>query len=231
MKCIVIGLGNYGSILAMELAAQGHEVIGADNRTDKVQNIKDRIATAFVLDAAREDAMSVLPVKEVDVVIVSIGENFGASLRTIALLKQFEAKKIWARAIDEIHRSILLAFNLDRILEPEAYAARMLVQEVTFGERVECFQVDKDYYVLRFRIPRKWIGYGVNDLKLHEEYGIRILSLRRKEQTINAVGISAWEYTVRNELPENELMQEGDELVCYAPYQDFRKLLKDMRAS
>ena len=30
MKYIIIGLGNYGHVLAEELSALGHEVIGAD---------------------------------------------------------------------------------------------------------------------------------------------------------------------------------------------------------
>ena len=51
MKYIIIGLGNYGYVLAEELSAMGHEVIGADNNDSRVESIKDKIATAFVLDA------------------------------------------------------------------------------------------------------------------------------------------------------------------------------------
>ena len=31
MKCIIIGLGTYGKVLAVELTEFGHEVIGADS--------------------------------------------------------------------------------------------------------------------------------------------------------------------------------------------------------
>ena len=61
MKYIIIGLGNYGYVLAEELSAMGHEVIGADNNDSRVESIKDKIATAFVLDATDEQALSVLP--------------------------------------------------------------------------------------------------------------------------------------------------------------------------
>ena len=49
MKYIIIGLGNYGHVLAEELSALGHEVIGVDNSPSRVDNVKEKIATAFVM--------------------------------------------------------------------------------------------------------------------------------------------------------------------------------------
>ena len=48
MKYIIIGLGNYGRVLAEELSALGHEIIGADISESRVDSIKDKVATAFV---------------------------------------------------------------------------------------------------------------------------------------------------------------------------------------
>lgn len=46
MKYIIIGLGNYGRVLAEELSALGHEIIGADISESRVDSIKDKVATA-----------------------------------------------------------------------------------------------------------------------------------------------------------------------------------------
>ena len=73
MKYIIIGLGNYGRVLAEELSALGHEIIGADISESRVDSIKDKVATAFVIDATDEQALSVLPLNSVDIVIVAIG--------------------------------------------------------------------------------------------------------------------------------------------------------------
>lgn len=105
-------------MLAEELSALGHEVIGADVSAGRVDSLKEKIATAFVIDATDEQALSVLPLNSVDVVIVAIGENFGASIRVVALLKQKKVQHIYARAIDAVHRSVLEAFELERILTP-----------------------------------------------------------------------------------------------------------------
>ena len=86
MKYIIIGLGDYGFALADELATVGHEVIGVDNKPAHVEPLKDKLAAAFVMDATDEQALAALPLRNVDAVIVAIGENFGVSVRVTALL-------------------------------------------------------------------------------------------------------------------------------------------------
>mgnify|MGYP000320269404 FL=1 len=73
------------------------------------------MAASFVLDATDEMALSVLPLKSVDAVIVAIGDNFGASVRIVSLLKKLKVKRIYARAVDEVHKGVLEAFSIDRI--------------------------------------------------------------------------------------------------------------------
>ena len=93
MKYLVIGLGIYGSNLAVDLAALGHEVIGADTDATLVEAIKNDITTAYIIDSTEEASLEMLPLKNIDLVIVAIGENFGASVKTVALLKQMRSEE------------------------------------------------------------------------------------------------------------------------------------------
>ena len=86
MRYLIIGLGIYGSNLAKDLTAMGHEVIGADRSATIVDSIKEYISTAYIVDSTDEAALGGLPLNGVDLVIVAIGENFGASIKTVALL-------------------------------------------------------------------------------------------------------------------------------------------------
>ena len=226
MKYIFIGLGNYGHVLAEELSALGHEVIGADISESRVDSIKDKIATAFIIDATDEQALSVLPLNSVDIVIVAIGENFGASIRVVALLKQKKVPHIYARAIDTVHRSVLEAFSLEKILTPEEDAARSLVQVLDFGTNMEAFRIDPEYYVVKFTVPEKFVGYFVNELNLDEEFHLKLIGLKRADKVTNCLGVTLTELHVKNELPANEKVHEGDELVCYGKYRDFQAFWK-----
>ncbi len=221
MKCIIIGLGNYGSVLAEELTILGHEVIGVDENEGKVDLIKDKIAASFVIDATDEQALGILPLKAVDVIIVAIGENFGASVRVVALLKKYKVEHIYARAVDEVHRTVLEAFSLDRILFPEKDAARSLVQLLDLKVHVESFQVDKEHYVVKFKLPSQFVGFKVRDMALESLFGLKIISLIKGKTTLNALGISILESNVANDFDENYKLEQSDELVCYGSYKNF----------
>ena len=106
MKYLVIGLGTYGRELAINLSLQGNEVIGVDHRSENIEAVKEQLMTVYELDAKDENSLKLLPLKNMDIVIVAIGEDFGASLKTVALLKKNGVKHIYARAIDNLHQSI-----------------------------------------------------------------------------------------------------------------------------
>ncbi|WP_290455593.1 potassium channel family protein, partial [Paramuribaculum intestinale] len=158
MRYLIIGLGIYGANLAIDLTNMGHEVIGADKNPSLVESIKDFISTAYIIDSTDEMSLSVLPLKNVDLVIVAIGENFGASIRTVALLKKLEVKHIFARAIDKLHEAILEGFHIDRILTPEQRAASDLVNEMGLGAEIESMRIDDEHYVLKFPAPDFFTG-------------------------------------------------------------------------
>ncbi len=125
MKYLVVGLGNFGRTLAEELTDNGHEVIGVDADEYRVDAIKERISVAYILDAVEQAPLSVLPLDEIDCAIVTIGQSMDRSLRAVAALKALRVGKIYVRAIDDVHKSILEAMHIDKIFIPESYAARI----------------------------------------------------------------------------------------------------------
>lgn len=130
MKYLIIGLGNFGKTLAEELTDNGHEVIGIDYNDRKIEEIKDRISLAYIMDATETSALQALPLDEVDYAVVCIGQSMEHSLRCVAALKELSVKNIYARALDNTHKSILNAMNIKKIFIPESYAARLFVQSI-----------------------------------------------------------------------------------------------------
>lgn len=226
MKYIVIGLGNYGGGLAEELMAIGHEVIGVDQNEGRVDNLKDKITTAFVLDATDELALDTLPLQDIDVVIVAIGENFGASVRVVALLKQKKVKHIFARAIDPVHKAILEAFAIDKVLTPEKDAARELVQVMALNIQAEAFRLDEEFYVIKFKVPGRCVGYPLIKLNLAEDFHLQLIALKKAAETKNFLGLSVVKKTVEADIPLTYILQEEDEMVCYGRYKDFQAFWK-----
>lgn len=134
MKYIVIGLGNFGTTLACRLTDMGHEVIGVDSNEHRIDDIKDRISVAYIMDATEKVALRSLPLDDVDCVIVSIGQSMDCSLRIVAILKELSVKLIYARALDLTHKSILTAMNIQKIFIPESMAAEIIAEEFSTQE-------------------------------------------------------------------------------------------------
>lgn len=225
MRYLIIGLGIYGSNLARNLTAMGHEVIGVDVREANVEAEKDFLSTVYMVDTTDESALGVLPLNNVDLVIVCIGENFGASVKTVALLKKQGVQHIYARAIDELHHSILECFDLDYILTPEQRAAHDLSVEMMLGTAVVTMPVAEDTYIAKFAVPDYYVGANYSDLKL-EDYGIRLVAASRGTSRKNLIGIMKDGQTMIDITAEGAVVRKGDILTCLCTPKDLRDLKK-----
>ncbi len=226
MRYLIIGLGIYGSNLAIDLTAMGHEVIGADIKPTVIESLKDRISTAYIIDATEEAALSVLPLKTVDLVIVAIGENFGASIKSVALLRKLGVKRIYARAVDEIHETILNGFKVERILTPEQRAARELTRELELNSHVDSMRIDNDVYVIRFTVPDYYVGTEIGNLDFEKNFNIKLLAVSRPLPKKNFLGINSDTLQLLdNPTPETKL-QEGDVLTVMGTNHGLRALMR-----
>ena len=105
----------------------------------------------------------------------------------------------------------------------------MLVQFLELNVDVEPFRIDDNYYVFKFNVPAHLVGYGLNELNLEKEFGLKIISLIRGKKALNCMGISIIERNVANEFPENYVVQPDDSLVCYGLYDKFLEFWKSLR--
>lgn len=137
MKYLVIGLGNFGSTLACRLTDMGHDVIGVDSNEHRIEEIKEKIAVSYILDATEKAALRSLPLDEVDCAVVAIGQSMDTALRTVASLKELNVEHVYARALDPTHNSILKAMNVQKIFIPESIAAEIIAEKLASGSEEE----------------------------------------------------------------------------------------------
>lgn len=226
MRYLIIGLGIYGTNLAIDFTKMGHEVIGADSAAEKVEAIKEYISTAYILDSTDELSLNALPLKNVDLVIVAIGENFGASVKTVALLKKAGVKNIYARAIDELHESILQGLKVNRILTPEQRAADDLTYEMGLGSHVDTLCVNKDSYVLKFVAPKYFFGMTYPDITVDRAFGLKLIAATRPMAKNNVLGI---EHSAQRLIDINDStlkVEEGDVFTCFGTSQNYRNMFR-----
>lgn len=230
MRFLIIGLGIYGSNLARDLTDMGHEVIGADNRKSNVEAIRDYISTVYMIDATDESSLALLPLNNVDLVIVAIGENFGASIKVVALLKKMRVKHIYARAIDQLHESILDGFSVDRILTPEQRAASDLTNEMSLGTHIQSLRVDNNNLVMKFEIPKGLVGLKYSDIDFYKNYKLKLIAITRVKNATNILGISRPEPSLIDTTNPDLRAEDGDIITCFGCKKDYAALYKQVKS-
>ncbi|MCM1449912.1 MAG: TrkA family potassium uptake protein [Clostridiales bacterium] len=231
MKYLVIGLGIYGSNLAIDLTDMGNEVVGVDIHESNVEGVKDYISTAYILDSTDEQALAVLPLKSVDSVIVAIGENFGASVKTVALLKKMGVEHIFARAIDTLHQSILEGLDVDKILTPEQRAASDFARELKLGTEIETLEISDDSYVMKFKAPSYFHGLKYTQLDLVKHYNLILVVATRSHAETNILGMKRVNNVAIDITLPDEIVREGDIFTCYGKADDYRTMMKKISHS
>lgn len=228
MRYLIIGLGIYGENLARDLADMGHEVIGVDINHSHVDTVKDYISTVYIIDSTEESALSVLPLDNIDLAIVAIGENFGASIRTVALLKKAGVKHIYARAIDKLHESILESFDIDRIITPEQRAAADLTHEMELGTAIRTLEVDEDSVVASFAAPAFILGLKYSEIDFEERYGLEFVAATRPVEKRNVLGIKRMEPVALDVVADRELtVGESDVITLFGTRKRLQRFFED----
>ncbi|PAF41575.1 TrkA family potassium uptake protein [Helicobacter sp. 11S03491-1] len=126
----VIGLGKFGSYMAKGLVEQGENVIACDNTRENFRDLQEDIEDLYVLDSTDKSALQEAGISELDVVIVSIGENIEASILTVMALKELGNKFVVAKAVSKTHGQILSKIGADKVIYPEREAANHLLTEM-----------------------------------------------------------------------------------------------------
>lgn len=222
MKYIIVGLGNFGASLAEKLTTQGNEVIGIDNRMNKVDLFKEKISHTICMDATDEFTVSGLPLKETDVVIIAIGEDQGTNVMTTALFKNFQVKRLISRAIDPLHEKVLIAIGVDEIVHPEEETAERWAKKLCLTNVVDSFELSDDFSIIEIEVPNKFIGKTIREIELRSKYNLLALTTIKKTEVKTVVGKTKSQEHVQGVASPNTILNENDILVVYGANSDLR---------
>ncbi|MHC1775430.1 MAG: TrkA family potassium uptake protein [Lentimicrobium sp.] len=226
MKFIVVGLGNFGSALSVRLTSMGHEVIGIDGNRQKTEIFKDLITQTICMDVTNEQALETLPLKECDYAIVTIGEDFGASVMTTALLKQAGVKKLVSRAINPMHYKVIEALGVDLILQPEYEAASRFADSILFSGVSNSFDVTDEYKIIEARLPDRYDGLLLSEVDFTNRHSLLVLTVIRTEESKSIFGQPVKRKKSLGLPSAGQKLKKGDLIVLFGKLKDIEGLLQ-----
>lgn len=179
MKSILlIGLGRFGRHIAIKLDELNHQVMAVDNNESRVEAVLPYVRNAQIGDATNEDYIRSLGVRNFDVCIVAIGDNFQSSLETTSLLKELGAKMVVSRAARDVHAKFLLRNGADEVVYPEKQLASWTAIRYSADHIFDYVELDEEHGIFEISIPDAWIGKTVGELDIRKKYNVNIMALR-----------------------------------------------------
>jgi len=179
-KFAVIGVGRYGSTIARRMSMKGAEVFCFDMDEEKIDNIKDEVFFAMVLDTTDDKALISQNITDVDAVVVAIGENFEATILTCAHLLDLGVRRVIARAHGPQQKMILEKIGVKEILLPEDEVAYVIAERLLNPSILSFLQLPDDYEIAEIKAPRNIANRTISDIELRNKYHLTLISIKRE---------------------------------------------------
>ena len=167
MKSILlIGLGRFGRHIAMHLNELGHQVMAVDKVEERVDAVLPYVTNAQIGDSTNGEFLESLGIRNFDVCIVAIGNDFQSSLETTSLLKELGGKLVVSRAARDVQAKFLLRNGADEVVYPEKQLAKWTAIRYSADHILDYMELVKNVY--RFCIHHNLHDSFYKNMVAHE---------------------------------------------------------------
>ena len=181
----VIGLGRFGGSVCKTLADAGQEVLAIDKYESRVNDYKDIATQAVVADAQDEDVLRSLGIRNVDHVIVAIGEDIQASILVTLMVKEQGVKYVTAKAQNEYHAKVLEKLGVDRVVHPERDMGVRIGRSLTSKNMVDYLDLDANFKLAEILITNpEFVGKSLAEMDFRDRYGLMLIALAHSRQEL-----------------------------------------------
>ncbi|NVJ02181.1 TrkA family potassium uptake protein [Myxococcus sp. AM009] len=176
-RIIVVGLGNFGSVIAARLHEQGHDVIAIDPRPAVVDALGSRVSKAMVGDATQRQVLEEVGARGADAAIVSTGEDLSASILALLALRDTGIEDIYVKVRSDDHARIANALGATESIFPERESALGLASRITSGRLLQYVQLGPEFGLQEMPVPEEWYGKSLRALALPQRYRVHVVAV------------------------------------------------------
>lgn len=174
---VVIGLGRFGTSLALELVQAGTEVLAIDSQPRVVESLAGKLTHVVTADSTDLDALQQLGVPDFYRAVVAIGTEMEASILTTSLLSELKIEDIWAKAVSKQHGRILERVGAHHVVFPEHDMGERVAHLVS-GRMLDYIEVEEDYALIKAKPPKELVGRSLGETKLRSKWGLTVVSVK-----------------------------------------------------
>lgn len=174
---LVIGLGRFGSAVALELTKLGHRVIAVEKNNQLAETYVNKVARVVHADMAVSSAVEMIRNAGPKIAVVGIGSSIEASVLASANLVDAGVPNIWAKAHSPEHKRILERIGVHHVISPETDAGRRVAHLVN-GKLLDYIEFDDGFAIVKLAPPQETIGFTLEQSQIRRKYGVTVVGVK-----------------------------------------------------
>ncbi|MGL4337671.1 MAG: potassium channel family protein [Turicibacter sp.] len=175
----VIGCGQFGGSVVDELSRQGADVLAIDNNEEVIKKYVNIATQAIILDSTDEEALNSIGIRNIDHVIVGIGQNIQASILTVLLLKEIGVKKVTVKVENDYHKKVILKIGADSVIQPEKDTGKRLAHQILSDFVLDYLVLSDNYSIVELLAAGPIVGETLIELNIPQRFGVNISAIKR----------------------------------------------------
>ncbi|WP_300048612.1 TrkA family potassium uptake protein [Trueperella sp.] len=176
---LVIGLGRFGSAIAVTLDKLDKEILAVETNPDLAQQWSHRF-NVVEADARSAEALHQLGAEDFDVAVVGVGV-LKASVLITANLVDMGIPDIWAKATSREHGTILKRIGAHHVVYPE-YDAGQRVAHMLSGRMLDYIEMEDQFTIVKMIPPRDLVGFSLAESNVRQRFGVTVIGVKSPGQ-------------------------------------------------
>lgn len=179
----IIGLGRFGTALAITLAEAGKEVIVVDQNEEKVKAMRQYTEYAFVCDNLSKEALSEVGIQNCDTVVVCIGSKIDTSILTTLNVVSLGVPRVISKATSQDQGAVLEKIGAE-VVYPERDMATRLGKRLISGNFLDFIFLDNDIEIQQVPVSNSLVGKTIREINIRKKYSLNIIAIEHQQDTI-----------------------------------------------
>lgn len=179
---LIVGLGRFGSALAIELSQQGMEVLAIDRDMELVEAHRHILTDVVQGDAMERAVLEQIGAANFDVAVVTMGDDIRSSGTITMHLKELGVKYVIAKAADDFHGRMLLKLGADKVVFPERDMGQRIAHNLVSEKILDFIELSPEYSLMEIRPQQDWLGKPLSALDLRGKHNMNVVAIRSGEK-------------------------------------------------
>lgn len=227
----VIGLGRFGSSVAVTLAEKGQQVLAIDKNEDLVHDIMDNVTKAVCLDAVDEKAARSVGLQNVDVAICGVGTDVESSILITLLLKDLGIPAVICKATNLAHKKVLEKIGATKVILPEKDTGKRVAETlVSLSETIlDRIGLAGGASIIEFVPPKEFVGKTLRELDMRVSYGVNVIAVKKRETATSTDGVE--EESINVTPQADDIVGKKDVLILFGENKRIEEMRDEFRAA